>query len=134
MDHDQKPSAFIKVKNTGGLEFGKSSSSPNRPIKSAMVSSPHERRPRLLVGYMMLHGIQKLKNNCLTEGARLADGMPIIWKRRIPSSQDISRLRLCCGKLKMDDGFVTFHPNGIHIDLGICKTWQDMNSLAALGV
>lgn len=35
---------------------------------------------------------------------------------------DISRLRLCCGKLKMDDGFVTFHPNGIHIDLGICKT------------
>ena len=83
---------------------------------------------------MMLHGIQKLKNNCLTEGARLADGMPIIWKRRIPSSQDISRLRLCCGKLKMDDGFVTFHPNGIHIDLGICKTWQDMNSLAALGV
>ena len=52
MDHDQKPGAFIKVKNTGGLEFGKSSSSPNRPIKSAMVSSPHERRRRLLVGYM----------------------------------------------------------------------------------
>jgi hypothetical protein len=30
----------------------------------------------------------------------------------------------------MDDGFVTFHPNGIHIDLGICKTWQDMLQLS----
>lgn len=48
------------------------------------------------------------------------------------SSQDISGLRLCCGKLKMDDGFVTFHPNGIHIDLGICKTWQDMQKTQLL--